>query len=500
MERRSAWEYATSGTYVDKGVPAPFGAVVAALALVLCLLPFVGMIWAPTESTTENRDLAEPPRLTLDDGTFNWNILADSGAYFADHFAFRNQLVAANARLRAAVGVSATDQVVVGSDDWLYYAGTLPDYLGQTSLSDRSLHNASRNLALAQAYIEAHGARFVLAIAPNKNTLYPQHMPAYYLRAPDEGNAARLAPLLEAEGVSYVDLAELFQGMEGEWYLKRDTHWDNRGALAATQAMLASAGRAELPIGLDDGMARDDFVGDVEGMLFPSGARTETNWYFRGYNDGPGYSGSLWAYEQGSDVTDATIVTSSQAGTGRLMMFRDSFGNALVPLWAPLFERATFSKLVPYNLAAINQFDADVVVLERAERNLAYFATTPPLMPSPAIKPSSPLARELQEGSAGATVQASQDGPYVIVEGSVGSSASEGARVYVGIDGFGGKDAVYDAFCKSLADGDVITDDYGYQVNVVGSMEELAGATLRIYVVEDGKATCVKVVEGRDLL
>ena len=66
--------------------------------------------------------------------------------------------------------------------------------------------------------------------------------------------------------------------------------------------------------------------------------------------------------------------------------------------------------------------------------------------------------------------------------------------------GFGGKDAVYDAFCKSLADGDVITDDYGYQVNVVGSMEELAGATLRIYVVEDGKATCVKVVEGRDLL
>ena len=488
---KSAWDVATSGTYVDRHAPKAAHVVALVLACVLVITPAVGMLWARTDSTTENRELADAPSLTAEDGSFNWNVLPDAGAYFDDHFAYRNQLVSANARLRSLFAVSPTDQVVTGADGWLYYGGTLPDYLGQSELSDRSLRNIAHNLALAQGYVESQGARFAFTLAPNKNTLYPQHMPYYYVRADGPSNAERLKPVLEEFGVTYVDLFDVFGSEAGEWYLKKDSHWDNRGALMASQAILGAVGRDRLDLDVEGAFARVDFAGDLESMLYPEGATLDQNWYFEGVDDGDGMSGSSWSYAQGESVTDSWVVTRSSDGTGCVLMFRDSFGNALLPLWASAYGQGVFSKLVPYNLPTLVECRADTVIIERAERHLSYLAENPPIMLNPTVKFKNELPEPGAEAKASLTVE--ENGPYWMVSGAVDDAAlSDDGRLFVSVETADGDVKVYDAFWTSVPDGEGgYVTDRGFLVYLDRASVDIEGAEIRAYSYDNGVLACL---------
>ena len=488
----SAWDFATSGTYVDAALPRIAAALFLVVAFAAILLPFVGMAWAPTESTTENRELAQPPQISHE-GAFNVGFLADAGTYFEDHFAYRNQLVTANSKIMATLGTSSTDQVVVGDQDWLYYGGTLPDYLGQSSLSQRALQNIAHNLSLAQGYAKAHGAAFLFAVAPNKNSLYAQHMPGYYLKSPEQGNAQRLFPLLKSQGVRFVDLFGLFGAADGEWYLKRDSHWNNGGALMATQEAFRLLGRDAIDLDVSDGNPKADFVGDLESMLYPVGSRVESNLYYEGYCDDVNFAGDRWFYDEGSSVTDSVVRTHAAHGSGSLLMFRDSFGNALLPFWSSAYEHATFSKLVPYNLAALSQSKADTVVIERAERHIPDLAKSCPIMPNPKLAADDEwlAAENLDDASTTLTVE--KDGPYWVVQGVVNPAVvPDDGELFVIVEAPGEKPALYDAFWVSIDQEGATATDFGYKVYMSANAFDLSEATLGVYVSTDASRMCLK--------
>lgn len=68
--------------------------------MVMCILPFAGMAVAKTETTTENRTMAAFPSF-MEEGKWNVNYLQDLGAYFEDHYAFRNLLVSVDSQIQA---------------------------------------------------------------------------------------------------------------------------------------------------------------------------------------------------------------------------------------------------------------------------------------------------------------------------------------------------------------------------------------------------------------
>lgn len=484
------WRKATEGTYIDSCAPRGVAVVFSVMALAFALVPFVGMAWARTDVTAENRELAGFPEVVEEGGSFNWDILSDLGDYFDDHFAYRNEAVTANARLRAALDTSATDQVIIGDDGWLYYGGTLPDYLGQSQLSERSLVNIAHNLALAQSYAEKQGAAFVFALAPNKNSLDASHMPYYYLRYSGASNFDRLKPWLDDFGVNYVDLFSLFERQMSEGddfeYLKLDSHWNNRWALIATNEMLESLGRNALPIDPSSAIVRHDFAGDLQSMLYPASEALEDNYYYEGFNDLPGDGGANWEYDEGADVTDSMVrahaTESANDAEGSVLMFRDSFGNALVPLWASAFASSAFSKLVPYNLTQISQVKADAVVIERAERHLDYLATNPPIMSNPAQT----LEEGLPDGAeeAHANVDVTTSGSYWVVRGEIDEPLpAETTHVHVVVERPGEEPVVFDPFWTSSADEDgAVVDDRGLLMYVPTSAMDLSDAAIRVFV------------------
>ena len=353
-------------------------AAFAALILLLCLIPSLGML-LPSQGGEAggNQALSRAPALRDAQGNWNPDYLSQMQDYAGDNFYLRQDMITAWSALNAkALQSSITEDVVLGTDGWLYFADTLPDYAGLTPMTDRELFSAARNLSLISEYCQSQGAAFLFTVAPNKNSLYWSNMPDLTLpsaRRPHD--AKRLAEALAEQGVAYLDFFALFQDQEEILYFKTDSHWNGKGAALAADAVNRALGRSS---GYFDGPFTQSEVhkGDLYDMLYPAGD---------GLEEDQVYGGEL-SFEYDVPIRSAenlTIMTHG-GGEGSLLMFRDSFGNNLYPYLADSFDAALFSRSMPYRLDLVSQREADCVVAELVERNLRYLIQNVPVMPAPA--------------------------------------------------------------------------------------------------------------------
>lgn len=430
------------------------------LVLAICLAPFVCMTFAKTTETAEKKTLAAFPDFLDADGKITLDYLPKMGAYFEDHFAFKEALVSVNAYIHDALfNVSSEDSVILGKDGWLYYSATEDDFCHNNGVSERKLYSMARNVKLMQDYCESNGAKFVFTIAPNKNSLYPDGMPdRYKYKVAELSDAQRLKPYLEKEGVNYLDLFELFSKQDEILYLKQDSHWNNKGARLVYNMILTEVDYEHDPYDCEPIERRD--VGDLAGMVYSVGAESEEN---------PGYADET-AYEMiaGETVEDMVVDTYNSDGAGKLLMYRDSFGNSLIPYFAGGFEQARFSKVVPYPLSDVSDTEADVVVVEKVERHLPTLAEVPPTM---AAKDCSNLYEEDGENFDGVAlseedydISLTDDGTYCAIEGDVfGEKLDVCARIFVKIseeDDSGNiyNEKMYEAFLTDSPKGSKMND------------------------------------------
>ena len=351
-----------------------------ALCLGVCAVPSVGMLFAPSDEPVGNEKKTELPSLTDSKGSINTNYPSELGGYFEKHFAFRPLMIGADARIQSGLfGVSNTESVTVGSDDWLYYTSTLDDYQGKNQLSDRELNGAAHNLRLIQDYVRSKGADFLFTCAPNKNTLYPQHMPYYITKASNRHNRDRLAAVLSSYGVNYADLFEAFRKQDETLYFERDSHWNNKGALLAYNTLLDALDKPHDDYSAAQVTRKKDFVGDLSKMLYPDGSEPE-------YDSDYGTQSRFDYVTPTKSVEESFIKTGSADGSGSFLMYRDSFGNSLLPFMASAYKNAAFTKAFPILLESnLLSTKADTFVIELVERNLNWLVTSPPLMPSPEV-------------------------------------------------------------------------------------------------------------------
>lgn len=409
------------------------------VALVICVMPSIGLLLGAGEESSDS-DAAAAPELTAKDGSFNVNVMADAGAWFEDHFAWRNEYVTASSFITSGLFMtSGNSNVVSGTDGWLYYGSTLPDYQATRDLSDRQLFDVAHSLALMQAYARENGANFVFAIAPNKNSLYDANMPYYYkgLRV-GESCLERLVPYLCSEGVNYVNLHELFAAQDEVLYHARDSHWNNKGAALAASALLDAVGTAHADYSNRPYQTVADHEGDLDKMLFPSAPLAQDDQY---YDPAPAFS-----YDAPVESNfDASIHTHADAA-GKLLMYRDSFGSALLPFMAESFGASFFTRGVPYQLANhLADTQADAVVVERAERFISMMAGEPPSIPAPEIAENALDDAAFAPVDGVETLPAGED--YVLVSGPVGDADLPAeALLYVRIGG-----TVYEA-CGYMGD------------------------------------------------
>lgn len=455
---------------------------IAAMTAAL-LVPFAGMTFWKTDRTTENKEMSEWPSV-MEDGKFNLNILEEMGTYFEDHFAFRLQMLTANAKLwTETTKTSTTDQVVAGKDDWLYYSGTVGDYTGEELLSSREMYAVVHNLSMMRDYIEAKGSRFILTIAPNKNTLYGEYMP-YYYREGSQSNLDRLVPLLEEAGIEYADLKSAFEAKEEVLYFRRDSHWNNKGACLAYNTIMDTAGRQhETYLNLPY-ETKKDHIGDIDEILYPLAAEEEEDVYYD----------KEWGYKYVNEVQDNMdpwIETMAPGKEGSLLMYRDSFGESLLPFFAEEYARACFSRLVPYNMENLDYCRPDTVVVERVERKIAAFATEIPIMESPLTENIRPSAKTTDT-----VIKTEQDGAYLVIRGTVDETCiDEDTEILVAVSGQDRTELkTYEAFYTLSTKG----DGNGYQIYI--KREHLPSDSIHIDVItRDGEESWITASADKEI-
>lgn len=374
------------------------------VCLLVMIVPFAGMSFWMSNTTSENTPLAPWPAL-MENGSLNTKFLLQAGEFFEDHFAFRQDLITLNSKLQTSLfHTSPVEKVIYGNNGWLYFNGTLDDYQGKNLLNQRSIHNIAHNLGLMQFYCQSKGSQFALMIAPNKNSLYPENMPNNYIPG-DLKNIDYLQEALQKENITYIDLFDLFENKEETLYFEKDTHWNSKGALQAYYQLMNQMGLAHT--NYEDSSANEiEHISDLDEMLFPKSVKTEKDY---DYSD----SFDFTVLNEIEDYMTDYIETANPNGSGSLLMFRDSFGEAILPFMANDFQHGVFSRLTPYNLLQMESLHPTLVIIEKAERNIKDLQENAAIMEMPTI---SNLQYEAK--SSNSSIELKKDGSYYRINGT----------------------------------------------------------------------------------
>lgn len=445
------------------------------LFFAICLCPSLGMLVTKQETSSENRQLSEFPSPKTEEGKINVEWLSQAGDYFQEHFAFRNELVTGNALLHGRLlETSTADGVIQGKNGWLYYKDSLDDYLGQDLLSDRSLFNIAHMLSMTQQALKEKGVNFLFTIAPNKNSLYGDNMPYYdKLKVSGQTNRENLEDWLKTEKVAYADLYQALMEEDEVLYHARDSHWNNKGAALAADVLMDALGKDHDSYEGESYTVRRDYTGDLDTMLYPLASTADDEIY---YDKETTYA----TVEEIQSNFDPRITTVNPVKEGSLVMYRDSFGNALLPYMADAYANAYFSRGIPYQLMDVETHSADTVIIERAERFLPEMSQFPPVLTAKEI--SLTENEELQGSDGAVDVKIKPQGMTAQLSGRIKEGLLDtDSRIYLKVNG-----SVYEAFPMDVKVEENL-DDNGFCLYLPSELVAADGNDVEILIEKDNK-------------
>jgi hypothetical protein len=359
-------------------------AFVAAIALPLaCWLAG----YTPKLALREQRTLAPPPR-------WAWSVAviralpAKCEAFVNDHFPFRNHLVRGYGLLHVRwLPGSFVSKVLIGQRGWLFFTGdkVLADARNAQPYSSNDVARIVAVISERGRWLEAHSSAFYLVIAPNKHTMYREHLP-YTIRP--VGPHARMdqvyAALQSNAVVRVIDLRPALHAAKAqhEIYRPTDTHWTEFGALIACSQIIARV-RQDFPAMPPCDPAEfvisplDRYGGELAGMLgmydiFPGREVRATR---RG---GPRASAAPGTVAVNPITRTPFTRVTPLTNAPRAVIFRDSFCDALEPFLSDYFQRSTYVWDYALHPGVILREKPQIVIMQAAERLLDHlFAANP---------------------------------------------------------------------------------------------------------------------------
>jgi hypothetical protein len=164
-------------------------------------------------------------------------------AWFDDHFGFRRRLVRTNNHWKHQLFGTNEKEVLEGRDGWLYFTACemLDNCLGHSRWTEKDLENWQKLLEKRRDWLARRGCKYLFVIAPDKHSVYPEHLPEWCAKAVKPGKADQFFEHMKAH--STVIVADLRKPLkqaktEGLVYWKTDSHWNAFGAFTACQAII----------------------------------------------------------------------------------------------------------------------------------------------------------------------------------------------------------------------------------------------------------------------
>jgi len=365
--------------------------MVKRIYITITIVFFFGLIWLPVIQTlvpfvkeppnSERRVLAAfptIPNLTLDSiKEFRFHL----GDYINDNLGFRRLLIQWSSLVKIRLlDMFSIENVIIGKDGWLFYNNPddgigINDYLGKTNYSLEQLEAIKGNLDQIRNSLSKRGIRFLLCIAPNKQTIYSEYLPEKIRNYAGKTCLDQLVQYIRENGdITLVDFRSVLLSGKQNYpvYLRTDTHWTIFGAFLAykrimTEIVKTHQGAKVLDMNeMSVTTQKTTGDGDLAGMLSLVGFFDEQY-----VNVEPNTSFMSKKLAQEFNYTRGRQIHFSEGpvrNAPRLLVFGDSFMADLFPFLAESFSKSVWlqSRSIDYKL--IDREQPDIVVLEICER------------------------------------------------------------------------------------------------------------------------------------
>ena len=215
------------------------------------VLLFIGIIvvmqaafWLlPRRSFSENekRVLSEAPQIDAA-GIADGSVFRSIESYLSDHFPGRELWVGTNAYLVNVEGRGATEDIVRGTDGWLFTAPVSDD---RETLWD--------NMQAITTFVEKQSVPVSMMAVPSAGAVVSDKLPALHMPYPD-ADLLEEARRIAGNTLHWVDLYTDFCSAEQpeRLYYRTDHHWTSEGAYRAYCLLMEELGQSSVP--------RDDFT------------------------------------------------------------------------------------------------------------------------------------------------------------------------------------------------------------------------------------------------
>lgn len=299
--------------------------------------------------------------------------------WFKDHYAGRKALIVAHgALLLRGLGASPSPSVLIGRDGWWFYTDddAMEDIVSGAPMPEAAVDRWAATLEANRAWLAARGIAYAFVITPDKHVVYPEYLPAT-VRPLGHSRIAQIVEALRAR--TAVDVLDLRAPLEARKPVERvfhrtDTHWNARGAVTAHLAIVEWMARASPGLGT---ASREDFAfyeAEARGHDLPRMLGLQAIVAEHVLEARPGRPPRARVVEPaGADPAGeaARLVTEHpDASLPRVLVFRDSFMSALVPLLAEHCRRCVFLWQKDLDPEIVRQEQPDLVIHQMVGRRL----------------------------------------------------------------------------------------------------------------------------------
>ena len=299
----------------------------------------------------------------------------------SDHFLWRMALIGKFNTFRLAAGDSIFNEGLMGRQGWLFYTGdfSIHDYQKTELLRPGRLYELAEILVQLDNTTSASGGSLWVVNPPDKNTIYPQYMPA---QIPVIGQISRLDQVLkylkENTTVKALDLRPLFTevSQSSQIYYKKDAHWNCLGAYYAANEILTQVSTLHPEVQIHPlsdyqaGVMSDTTLDIASVMGVPLMEDTITL--------SPKFAQGTITHVKYEKYPAMNVAVNSRTDLPTALVIHDSFyGQCFNQFIEPQFSRVIFTHFEDSLLSEITNVveteKPDVVIVEFAERHIEHF-------------------------------------------------------------------------------------------------------------------------------
>jgi hypothetical protein len=208
--------------------------LLVALLFLVILPSSIGLILGSEKRlpNTENRNLAVVPGLSV-----ITEFTKDFDSFVNDNFGLRKLFIKMNNLVEVnGFKISPISDVIIGQNNWLYYKDGVKDSNGTTRFTQDQLQILMKNIQNQNDWLAERGIYYLIVVAPNKETIYPEGIPDIYAKGQKQSRTDQLLEYLQSQNskVPILDLRKPILDAKSTYpylsYWQTDTHWNEFGA------------------------------------------------------------------------------------------------------------------------------------------------------------------------------------------------------------------------------------------------------------------------------